>query len=109
MAQNEYIREQNCPMLSLAAGLKQPYTDSLPLVDGLSPPQQPQRDTHIEQPVMFSFLLIAQGPEPATVGHLVFSMGCRLVRSNGSSGLVLASGRIQNQSLTTTRIKKSGY
>lgn len=33
-----------CLTLSLAAGLKQPYTDSLPLVDGLSPPQQPQRD-----------------------------------------------------------------
>lgn len=40
----ESIRQQDCLMLSLAAGLKQPYTDSPPLVDGLSPPRQPQRD-----------------------------------------------------------------
>lgn len=77
----ESIREQVCLMLSLAAGLKQPYTGSLPLVDGLSPPRQPQRNIQYRNPGLSSCLLVVQGSGSPPVRHLVVSTGCRLAPS----------------------------
>ncbi len=81
-----------CLTLSLAAGLKQPYTDSLPLVDGLSPPQQPQRDIQYRAACRVFFLLIIQGLESAALRYLTdpcgnlpdrapFRIGCWLTPS----------------------------